>query len=49
MYIELLFAAVAAIVWSNSDTGWLNNVCYNVIVMASVTTIVFNASGSINE
>ncbi len=44
MYIELLIAAVAAIVWSHTDTGWLNNLCFNVIVMASITTLLFNAN-----
>jgi putative peptide zinc metalloprotease protein len=44
MYSELAIAAVAAIVWSNTLDGWLCNFCYNAIVMASITTLVFNAN-----
>jgi putative peptide zinc metalloprotease protein len=44
MYIELLIAAVAALVWSSTNSGWLNNMCFNVIVMASLTTLAFNAN-----
>ena len=45
MYTEMLVAALAAIVWCNSlDDGWLSVLCQNVIVMASVATLVFNAN-----
>jgi len=44
MMIELLIAAVAALVWSATEPGWLNHLCFNIIVMASVTTLVFNAN-----
>jgi len=44
MYVELAIAGIAAIVWSNVDAGWLSNMCFNTIVMASVTTVVFNAN-----
>jgi len=44
MYIELAIAAVAALVWSSTEAGWLSNLCFNTVVMASVTTIVFNAN-----
>jgi len=45
MYTELMIASLAAIVWCNSlDGGWLSVLCQNVIVMASVATLVFNAN-----
>ncbi len=44
MYTEILISAVAAIVWSQTGNGWLNNLCFNLIMMASVSTILFNAN-----
>ena len=44
MYAELLIAAVAALVWSHTDRGWLNQLCFNIVTMASVTTVLFNAN-----
>ncbi len=44
MYIELAVAFAAAIVWSHSQEGMVSDVCYNVIVMASLTSILFNAN-----
>ena len=44
MYIELIIAAVAAIIWSQASPGILSYVCYNIIIMASLSTIVFNAN-----
>ena len=44
MYVEMLLAAVAAVVWSLSGSSWLENLCFNVIVMATVGTVLFNAN-----
>ncbi len=44
VYIELLAAAVAAIFWSATQPGLINDLCFNVVVMASLTSIVFNAN-----
>ncbi len=44
MYVELLVAAVAVLVWSHTDRGWLNQLCFNVAIMAGVTTVLFNAN-----
>lgn len=44
MYVELLVAAVAVLVWSHTDRDWLNQLCFNVAVMAGVTTVLFNAN-----
>ena len=43
MYVELFISFVALIVWANSD-GLTADVAYNVFLMASVTTILFNAN-----
>jgi putative peptide zinc metalloprotease protein len=41
---ELLCAAVAAIVWANTSTGTIHIIAYNVIFVASVSTIIFNGN-----
>jgi putative peptide zinc metalloprotease protein len=40
--VEMFFAAIAAIVWSTTDTPWLTTLCFNIMVLSSVTTLVFN-------
>ncbi len=42
MYVELMIAAVALLVWSTTEPGPLNSLCYNIVLLASVTTIAFN-------
>ena len=44
MYIELAVAALAAIAWTVTDAGLVNDLCFNIVVMASLTTILFNAN-----
>jgi putative peptide zinc metalloprotease protein len=44
IYIELLLAAIAAFVWISTDSEALKAVCCNAMLMASFTTIVFNAN-----
>lgn len=45
MYVELAVAAVAAIVWSQTNpTSLVNQIAYNLIFIASVSTILFNAN-----
>lgn len=41
---ELSAAAVAAIIWSSTSTGTLHIIAYNVIFVASVSTILFNGN-----
>jgi len=43
MYVELFVSFVALIVWANS-AGVTADLAYNVFLMASVTTILFNAN-----
>ena len=45
MYVELALAAVAAVVWANTDpSSTANQLAFNVIFIASVTTLLFNAN-----
>ncbi|TWT78949.1 Peptidase family M50 [Planctomycetes bacterium CA13] len=44
MYAELVLAAVAAITWANVDSSLTHHLLFNVIVMASLSTLLFNAN-----
>ena len=44
MYVEVLVASVASFVWANTEPGIVNDLCFNVVLMATVTTLVFNAN-----
>lgn len=44
MFIELFLAGIAAWVWTYTDTGVANYLSYNVILLASVATLLFNAN-----
>ncbi len=44
MIVELAVAAVAAIVWANTTPGTLNSICYNIIFIAGVSTVLFNGN-----
>ena len=44
MLCELALAALAMIVWVNVESGITRAVAYNVMVVAGVTTLVFNAN-----
>ncbi len=41
---ELAIASVAAIVWANTSTGTLHIIAYNIIFVASVSTLLFNGN-----
>lgn len=41
---ELFAAAIAAMVWANTSTGTLHIIAYNVIFVASVSTLLFNGN-----
>ena len=30
--------------WHYTSAGWLNNLCFNIVVMAGITTLIFNAN-----
>ncbi len=42
MIPELFVAGIAALIWANSGPGILNAVCYNAMIVASVSTVIFN-------
>ena len=44
MGAEILAASVAALVWSRAEEGALRTICANTILLASITTLIFNAN-----
>ncbi len=42
--LELALAAVAAIVWANTSIGTVHIIAYNVIFVASISTLLFNGN-----
>lgn len=44
MLVEVFLAAVAMLVWLSVEPGWVRAVAFNVILIGSVSTIIFNAN-----
>lgn len=44
VYVEMFCAAMALFVWVSTAPGLLNSVAYQVVLMASVVTLAFNAN-----
>ena len=44
MMIELFAAALATVVWSESEPGLIKTLAYNVIIIAGISTVIFNAN-----
>lgn len=44
MYIEIFIAAIFAWIWFFSSYGPIKELAYNIIVLASITTLLFNAN-----
>ncbi len=44
MIVELFFAALLTLVWANTGQGTLHSLVYNMMFVASVSTVVFNAN-----
>ncbi len=42
--MELFIAGIATIIWANTGTGVLHSLVYNIMFVASVSTILFNAN-----
>ena len=42
MIVEIFVASIAVIVWDNTGQGMLHNLAYNMIFVASVSTLLFN-------
>src|SRR5262245_34234356 len=44
MIVELFFAALMTFVWANTGQGTLHSLAYNMMFIASVSTVMFNAN-----
>ena len=44
MYVELLVAFIAVIVWAQASSPWLSDLCYQIVIMAGISTLLFNAN-----
>jgi putative peptide zinc metalloprotease protein len=44
IYVELVFAALATFLWAFVQPGWFKDFLFNIIVIASVSTLIFNAN-----
>jgi len=44
IYVELIFAALAVFLWAIVQPGWFQNFLFNVIIICSVSTLIFNAN-----
>ena len=44
MYVELAIAACALLLWCLSNPGWFNDFCFNIFMVGSVGTILFNGN-----
>ena len=42
MIVELFFAAILTFIWANTGQGTLHSLAYNMMFVASVSTVVFN-------
>ncbi|MGH1427406.1 MAG: peptidase M50 [Arenicella sp.] len=44
MFIELFVAVIALVVWSQAEPGLIKAIAYNVVLIAGVSTLFFNAN-----
>ena len=44
MYVELVVAAIATLVWWFSQPGLVNQLSFNIIVVSSISTLLFNGN-----
>ncbi len=44
MYVELLFAALATLIWVGTGPGLINSLAFNILVAGSVSSILFNGN-----
>jgi putative peptide zinc metalloprotease protein len=42
MYVESFVAAIAALVWAGTQPGFVHDVAFNVVALASIVTVLFN-------
>lgn len=44
LYVELFVAALAALLWSHTGPGWIHYWCVHIVVIAGITSLLFNAN-----
>ncbi len=44
MIVELFFAAIAAFIWAKTAPGIVHSLAYNIMFVASVSTVIFNVN-----
>jgi len=44
MYVELIISACALFLWWWTDSGMLHHLCFNVVTVTMLTTVIFNAN-----
>lgn len=44
MYVELFVAALATFAWWYSEPGWVHAFCWNLLVVASINTVLINGN-----
>lgn len=44
MYVELFIAAIAAVIWSQTAPGFVNSLAFNVMIIGSISSLVFNGN-----
>ena len=44
IYVELIFAAFAVFLWAVIQPGWFKDFLFNIIIICSVSTLLFNAN-----
>lgn len=44
MFVELFIAAAAALAWANTGAGTFNSICFNLMFVGSVSSLVFNGN-----
>ncbi|WP_428387899.1 efflux RND transporter periplasmic adaptor subunit [Mucisphaera sp.] len=44
IFIEMLLAAAAVWIWIATDPGWVNQLAFNIMLAASITSLLFNAN-----
>lgn len=44
MYVEVILSAIAIFVWWNTESGLLHHLCFNVFLVTTITTVIFNAN-----
>lgn len=44
IYVEVILAAIAAIVWSLTQPGLINQWAFNMMILGSISTLLFNAN-----